>query len=237
MRARVPSVLAYLGNSNAKPCIPPPGTLVPRARNRDSRRNASYSSRSTKPMKHTIDRYFEDLVSTKAPAPATHTAPSPPPPEELPKTQKEENLLRARVVFGSRLAGPIERQRERDEHSTLIAGVSVPPRPGEPDNCCMSGCVNCVYDRYREELEEWAEKRAEADRALMNRGQSREAPAHVTHSMDDDGGGSETNWSLSEVSRGKSGDLFEGIPIGIREFMKQEKRLKERKRRRAAQTG
>jgi hypothetical protein len=42
-------------------------------------------------------------------------------------------------------------------------------------------------------------------------------------SMDDDGGGSETNWD-----GGLSGEVFKGVPVGILEFMKQEKRLKER---------
>ncbi|KAJ6781423.1 hypothetical protein PWT90_02261 [Aphanocladium album] len=49
---------------------------------------------------------------------------------------------RARVIFGSRLLGPAERADRaagRQAKSTTIAGVLVPPRPEEPDNCCMSG--------------------------------------------------------------------------------------------------
>lgn len=57
-------------------------------------------------------------------------------------------------------------------------------------------------------------------------------PVHAAMSMDDDGGGSETNWDENGIlevgERGK--DLFEGVPVGIREFMRTEKRLKERKR-------
>ena len=41
-------------------------------------------------------------------------------------------------------------------------------------------------------------------------------------SMDDDGGGSETNWTSGQE------DLLRGIPVGIREFMRTEKRLKEK---------
>lgn len=36
-------------------------------------------------------------------------------------------------------------------------------RPQEPDNCCMSGCVNCVWDVYREEVEEWASRKKERE--------------------------------------------------------------------------
>lgn len=51
-------------------------------------------------------------------------------------------------------------------------------------------------------------------------------------SMDDDGGGSEANWDGGiGVGIGEDeDDLFSGIPVGIREFMKTEKRLREKKR-------
>lgn len=47
---------------------------------------------------------------------------------------------------------------------------------------------------------------------------------HTMTSMDDDGGGSETNWNMESVGD----DLFSGIPVGIKEFMKTEKRLREK---------
>jgi hypothetical protein len=126
------------------------------------------------------------------------------------------------VVFGSRLAGPAERRRDINAKSTLIAGVLVPPRPEEPDNCCMSGCVNCVWDIYRDDLEDWA---AKSRLARMKEMQARGSEAST--SMDDDGGGSETNWAVG----GAGDDLFGNIPVGIREFMRTEKRLKEQHRR------
>lgn len=108
----------------------------------------------------------------------------------------------------------------------------VPPRPEEPDNCCMSGCVNCVWDRYGEEIEEWAAKKREASAALARakseesaRARTRPSPEamHTTISMDDDGGGSETNWGMHMED-----DPLKGVPVGIREFMKSEKRLREK---------
>lgn len=118
----------------------------------------------------------------------------------------------------------------------------MPPRPEEPDNCCMSGCVNCVWDRYGDELEEWSTARRAADVNLRKEkglenvksrrkktgtglmlGEGEKGAQHTMTSMDDDGGGSETNWSA-----GPDPDLFKGIPVGILEFMRTEKRLKER---------
>ena len=143
-------------------------------------------------------------------------------------------------MFGSRLAGPAARRDELQRKSVEVAGVLVPPRPDEPDNCCMSGCVNCVWDRYRDELEEWAAKSAAAREALRARRRAkgegeRSAPAGRAPgmavppavSMDDDGGGSEALWS-TPMDGTNTTDLFKDIPVGIREFMRTEKLLKQR---------
>ncbi|KAK6948743.1 hypothetical protein Daesc_010514 [Daldinia eschscholtzii] len=152
---------------------------------------------------------------------------------------------KARIIFGSRLAGPAERAERLEairNRSTLIAGVLVPPRPEEPDNCCMSGCVNCVWDRYRDEMEEWISASARAEKALQAQQSQRREPSKdvpvptSATSMDDDGGGSETNWQpdLKIADRPKiakdfwDDELYKDVPVGIREFMKQEKRLKEK---------
>lgn len=142
-----------------------------------------------------------------------------------------------------------------------MAGILVPPRPDEPDNCCMSGCVNCVWDRYGEDLEEWAAATKKADAALrkeastedVRKGKRKSAPdiegsglmlgngekgaQHTMTSMDDDGGGSEALWGTGLDSDFTSDDLFKGVPVGIREFMKQEKRLKEKHAREGTSGG
>ena len=112
-----------------------------------------------------------------------------------------------------------------------INGVAIPPRPQEPDNCCMSGCVHCVWDDFRDEMEQWA-GRVEHAKA---KGATRSPVGDMLHgprpevdnasiSMDDDGGGSESNWPVPDQAE----DLFAGIPVGIREFMKTEKKLREK---------
>ena len=192
------------------------GRALPARTTAPSRRRPK--STSSTPPAEPIEDYYSLLLSQplSQTAPATRTSPKPqtsPSPDS-----KAANIAKARVVFGSRLAGPAERRQEIDAKSTLIAGILVPPRPQEPDNCCMSGCVNCVWDIYRDDLEEWAAKSREAQMKEM---QMRRADESGT--MDDDGGGSETNWSVGEGQ-----DLFANVPVGIREFMKTEKILKER---------
>lgn len=122
--------------------------------------------------------------------------------------------------------------------------------------------MNCVWDRYREELEEWAEARGQVDRKLLladggganadqraarnqENGPGRGGSFGVDGMDDGGGGGSETNWapaagrarrprpsvspSAGDAGSGGGGDLFADVPVGIREFMKIEKRLKENK--------
>jgi hypothetical protein len=141
----------------------------------------------------------------------------------------------------------------------MKAGILVPPKPEEPDNCCMSGCVNCVWDRYRDEMEEWVSLSLEAERRLQaQRGQGPvdvlsgasavkgmegpKGPAVVdsksdatdvnrTGSMDEDGGGSDANWPPGQLNIAKDfwdDGLYQNVPVGIREFMKTEKKLKEK---------
>jgi len=56
-------------------------------------------------------------------------------------------------------------------------------------------------------------------------GEGEKGAQHTMISMDDDGGGSESLWGTDDLG---SEDLFGGIPVGIREFMKTEKRLREK---------
>lgn len=161
----------------------------------------------------------------------------------------------------------------------------------------MSGCVNCVWDLYRDEMETWATATAEAEQRLAAQdaglgeegavavtgaveaagGGSQQTPSSsaptatssesvkgtelggTAHSvvdqrgaviMDDDGGGSSSNWDFGTAQSPATGaagassgtktstsattdttwndDLYKNVPVGIREFMKQEKRLKEK---------
>ncbi|KAF7560829.1 hypothetical protein G7046_g3327 [Stylonectria norvegica] len=158
--------------------------------------------------------------TSSGPSSVSQPAPTPPP-----ATAQDK----ARIIFGSRLLGPAEqadRLAVKQANSKYIAGILVPPKPDEPDNCCMSGCVDCVWERYREEMEDWSTMNHEAQRRLLAGSQT----------VDADGGGSEAGWGVNvgDTKIAKDlwdEDIFEGVPVGIREFMKQEKRLKERHER------
>lgn len=147
-------------------------------------------------------------------------------PETLASTATTDKSAEEKIklIFGSRYYGPEEkanRQAQIHAKSTYIGGTLVPPKPTEPDNCCMSGCVNCVWDLFREDMEEWNLKNAEAQKAMQS----------AEGSVDSDGGGAETNWSVKDTKIAKDlwdEDIYRDVPVGIREFMKQEKRIKER---------
>ncbi|KAI0105292.1 oxidoreductase-like protein [Nemania sp. FL0031] len=191
---------------------------------------ASSSSPSSSSSSSSSSSGTTTSTTTTTTAPITITPTVPPELSAEPATAQDK----ARIIFGSRLAGPTERadrlQSIRDR-STLVAGVLVPPRPEEPDNCCMSGCVDCVWDRYRDELEAWASAEAEAERAQ-----------HVTKTTSTDDGTSrtpkeESNRRTEEIAKTDrpkiakdlwDDDLYSNVPIGIREFMKHEKKLKKK---------
>src|SRR5947199_9513828 len=64
-----------------------------------------------------LEQPLHSVESVKSTAPES-------PKDKLSKSQK--NIAKARVVFGSRLAGPAERREELDRKSTVIAGIKVP---------------------------------------------------------------------------------------------------------------
>lgn len=81
----------------------------------------------------------------------------------------EEKLAK---IFGGRLKGESPKPRSTSRYLTeeqpprLISGVKVPHRPHEPDNCCMSGCVNCVWEYYNEDIRHWQQRRRAAVEAI-----------------------------------------------------------------------
>lgn len=93
-------------------------------------------------------------------------------------SNSENPLERAKTIFGGRLAGEktksslsSSRYASQSDKVFNIAGVLVPAaRPKEPDNCCMSGCVNCVWELYNDDLNYYKQQRRLAARALIKKG-------------------------------------------------------------------
>ncbi|SMN21188.1 similar to Saccharomyces cerevisiae YPL107W Putative protein of unknown function [Maudiozyma saulgeensis] len=84
------------------------------------------------------------------------------------KTEEE----RMGSIFGGRLKGepPKSTSRIIVGQSKKIAGIDVPMKPQEPDNCCMSGCINCVWELYNDDVRYWRKQRklAAEDIAMSN---------------------------------------------------------------------
>ncbi|CCK67860.1 Dpc25p KNAG_0A01710 [Huiozyma naganishii CBS 8797] len=73
-------------------------------------------------------------------------------------------------VFGGRVRGDPPRATSRMEGlgERVIAGVSVPGRPREPDNCCMSGCTHCVWEIFSDDVKYWRSRRREAAKRISS---------------------------------------------------------------------
>jgi predicted nucleic acid-binding Zn-ribbon protein len=119
------------------------------------------------------------------------------------------------------MEGPAARPSPAPETIRIVEGIKVPPRPEEPDNCCMSyvpftielmlrGCLHCVWDLYREDIEDWQNSRRRAREALKARGKS--VPI----------------W-LGGMAGETEVDPLVDVDPGLRAFMELEKMLKERR--------
>ncbi|KAJ5681566.1 uncharacterized protein N7477_001506 [Penicillium maclennaniae] len=190
---------------------------------------------------HPLSGYYKLVLNGRSPyegrAASERLTTIKPEDKSLPASPSEADTPRDRmaIVFGTRLAGPGRQSRYNPgetppEHLwRTINGVPIPPRPDEPDNCCMSGCVHCVWDDFRDEMEDWAARLSKAKaKGGPEKGTTdmhtapRAEVDSASQSMDDDGGGSASNWSAPS----QDDELFSSIPVGIREFMKTEKKLR-----------
>lgn len=88
-------------------------------------------------------------------------------------------------------------------------------------------------------MESWAARLKEAQAKSQGQGKTttpkvgfpRAEVNAASSSMDDDGGGSEALWQAPSTEADPDA-LFQDIPIGIREFMASEKRIRDRKKAR-----
>jgi hypothetical protein len=141
-------------------------------------------------------------------------------------------------VFGGRIKGesPQPSSRVSVGEPKVIAGVTVPDKPTEPDNCCMSGCINCVWELFNDDLKHWNDKRKEAALKLKQKGGRWPEDFHAPVKYLDRGNlpKSLANADVSEENEKPDLDVWGDVPVSIKVFVETEKKMKARRERRAA---
>lgn len=148
---------------------------------------------------------------------------------KLDEQTKEERINK---IFGGRIKGepPKSSSRILRSEPRKIAGVLVPAKPIEPDNCCMSGCINCVWELFNDDLKDWNLKRKEAAQALAKRGgrwpEDFDAPVNYLKAEN------LPRNALKELQRvDHSDEGWNNVPVSIRVFAEMEKKMKEKRQR------
>ncbi|ORY20426.1 oxidoreductase-like protein [Naematelia encephala] len=102
----------------------------------------------------------------------------------------------------------------------MVQGISVPPKPRPPgeEECCMSGCVHCVYTIYADELEEYNAALEFAREALLAAGIRRADWPEAVKKMDNNGG---------VVHRAEE-EVMEGMDANMAAFLALENKLKKK---------
>lgn len=129
---------------------------------------------------------------------------------------------RVRLVFGQTGVRNFDRGRP-----ITIAGLKLLPRPQEPNNCCMSGCIDCVWEGYKEELSDWQSQRNKIKKKLLTERTDLKWPVEM---LGPEPEARKTGAPLeAENTVLKSAD--DELSPSIAAFLKTEKRLKEKKRK------
>lgn len=92
----------------------------------------------------------------------------------------------------------------------------------------MSGCVNCVWELYREDFEYWQVKRAEAMKALVKENRFDLWPEDFGRKP-----GTITG-AAGDMNSVDEDDPWKGVDVGIKVFVQTEKKLRTKKAARAA---
>lgn len=142
---------------------------------------------------------------------------------------------RIEKIFGGRIKGDAPRSSSRINRgeAKVIAGITVPDKPKEPDNCCMSGCINCVWELFNEDVKDWNDKRKSAAQHLAEKGgkwpSNFYAPIQYlkeeNYPEDFDGQPAD----VKALDKSEDEESWGNVPVTIRVFAEMEKKLKAKK--------
>ncbi|EEQ40199.1 Oxidoreductase-like protein, N-terminal family protein [Clavispora lusitaniae] len=142
----------------------------------------------------------------------------------------EEKIAR---VFGGRIRGDRRESSSRMNvgKPRVIAGVQVPAKPVEPDNCCMSGCINCVWEMYNDDVKDWNTKRKKAAAEMVKRGGIWPADFHppVRYLKKEN---LPQSVRQSAEARKPADEEWGNVPVSIRVFAEMERKKKLQKQKR-----
>lgn len=183
-------------------------------------------------LRPTLYKYgFYDLVMTGSHRSALEDLPSSLQQDSNADSKELTAEERIAKVFGGRIKGEdrVSSSRVSMGEPRIIAGVKVPDKPQEPDNCCMSGCINCVWEIYNDDIKDWEAKRRSAAKNLVQKGGVWPADFHPPVKL-------LRPENLPESLRGhesaasKIDDAWTKVPVEMRVFAELEKKIKGRKR-------
>ncbi|TIA72217.1 hypothetical protein E3P92_02099 [Wallemia ichthyophaga] len=169
------------------------------------------SGRSLNSLWSKLQRENYESISTE---PATTSIQTPTPnPGDLGHDKKEKSVESSKT------------------HAHTIQGVEIPTKPNQPapDECCMSGCPNCTYDIYADDLANYLAVAPKAASQLESKG-----VALDRWPMDLRGfAGSDSSKSPleAEAEAEKTADkLVSDLDPTMRAFLEMERNLKKKKK-------
>lgn len=149
-------------------------------------------------------------------------------------TRSKDNKPTFSQVFGGSTKTATKSSRRDISYrleSKNIGGVKVPKRPIEPDNCCMSGCINCVWELFNDDLEEWKFKRIQAAKELLKQDKTKKNLEKWPTDWESPPKMLDKAFVSHDLPKNSEKDVEEirGMPVGLQVFaMFEKKKKKER---------
>ncbi|ODV87543.1 hypothetical protein CANARDRAFT_179349, partial [[Candida] arabinofermentans NRRL YB-2248] len=113
--------------------------------------------------------------------------------------------------------------------SRKICGLNVLKRPIEPDDCCMSGCVNCVWELFNEDMQEWKLMTKQAVERLIAQGD--DIKEQWPKGFDPPPANLPDKYIPDELKQAKGTEDKRGeMPLGLQVFANFEKKKKNKKK-------